>query len=469
MTSANGRWTIGLVAALLCSWIGASAWNSATAGPPDVTGSRLNGPDANDKDTKAKPTKKKSTDDDAKDETASSSKRYRWGKKRGESDEAYDKRFKKILSKVKKDKKGDYSGGRFVNEKGEVQLWTYVGHPFIVRTDIDKEFTADTAMYMEMLHREYGNAYRILLGDMPADVREKIEVIVFADQSTYMANGGSPGSGGFFMSFGHVMGDRGPYWKARRYRLQQFTDGVKDFAKWHKGTLKHEAAHMELQLRLGNTLARQYGNLGVPIQAPRWFNEGHAAVFEYWDFDKTAEENFSEIPNRGRYAPVIRRVFGTDRWKDFDYVWTVDANTWARDMTSFQGFLNYSQAWSLAGYMMGGGVKGRKDFQAIFDLTKRVGLDHQTTYQGDRTIAWEQKFPDEVKKSLEENWTKWVADNVSNDKVVPDEEFMLKRMGINPAVTDRLERLEGDEAKAAREWVEAEDDRREKDPNRVEM
>jgi len=464
MNAKNGRWTLGLVAAIVAICIGAQLWNSpAAAGPPDVTGLPLTGPDDNDKSPKSKPDKKKVDDDE---ESGSKPKKIRWGKRRGESDAAYDKRFKRVLSKIKKDKKGDYNGGRFVGAKGETQLWTYMGHPFIVRTDIDKEFTADTAMYMEMLHREYGNAYKILLG-VPADLREKIEVIVFADRATYMANGGSPGSGGFFHPAIHLMGDRGPHWKARRYRLQQFTDGIKDFAKWEKGTLKHEAAHMELQLRLGNTLFMN--QIGFPIQPPRWFNEGHASVFEDWDFDKTSEENFALIPNRGRYAPVIRRVFGTDKWKDFDYVWTVDAQTWARDMTSFQGFLNYSQAWSLAGYMMGGGVKGRKDFRAIFDLSKRVGTDHQTTYHGDRTIAWEEKFPDEVKKSLDENWTAWVAENVSHDKVVPDEEYMCKRMGINPAVTDRLEQFEGDEAKAVREWVEAEDDRREKDPNRVEM
>lgn len=457
-----GRWTLGLAAWLL-TLAAASTWNTAAATPPDIQGELLTAPPKEDK--VAKPDKKKI--EDKEDEKAPTQKKFRWGKRRNETDEEYDKRFARMLNKIKKDKKGDYNGGQFVNEHGELQMWTYMGHPFIVRTDVDKEFTANTAMYMEMLHREYGNAYKILLGK-PADLREKVEVIVFADRNTYMANGGPPGSGGFFTAYVHVMGDRGPHWKARRYRLQQFTGGTKDFAKWEKGTLKHEAAHMELQFRLGNTLAPQYGNIGIPSDAPRWFNEGHASVFEYWDFDKTAQENLDDIPNKGRYAPVIRRIFGTDKWKDFDYVWDVDAQTWARDMTSFQGFLNYAQAWSLAGYMMGGGAKGKHDFQAIFDLSRRVGTDHQTTYHGDRTIAWDQKFPEDKRKTLETNWTAWVEQNVSQDKVVPDEEFMCKRQGVNPAVTDRLELLEGDEAKASREWVEAEQNRREKDPNRIE-
>ena len=214
-----------------------------------------------------------------------------------------------------------------------------MGHPFIVRTDIDAKFTADTAMYMEMLHREYSSAYQILLGEA-ADVKEKIEVIIYADQGTYAANGGMPGSGGFFTPLALAANDRSKGWPARHYRLVQFTDGVTDFAHWPKGTLKHESAHMELQLRLGFTL--KGGGFGYPIRPPLWFNEGQATNFEYWDFDKTVEENFAEIPKRGRYAPFIRRIHDTPKWQDFDYVWDIDPGTWQRDMTREQGFLNYA-------------------------------------------------------------------------------------------------------------------------------
>lgn len=386
--------------------------------------------------------------------------RVRWGQKRNETDAEYDKRYERLLKRIKQDKRGDYSDGTFKKGDEEVRLWTYMGHPFIVRTDIDKEFTADTAMYMEMLHREYGRAYSKLLGGIPADLREKIEVIVFADQKTYHENGGSPGSGGFFSPFALQYGDRGPHWPARRYRLQQFTDGATDFRKWEKGTLKHEAAHMELQLRLGNTLyAKQ---LGVPVGCPRWWNEGHAAVFEYWDFDKTVEENFAEIPNRGRYAPVIRRIIGTKKWKNFDYVWEIDPQTWHGDMTSEQGFLNYAQSWSLAAYMMGGGRQGWKDFRTIFDLSRRVGIDYQTTYKGDRLRAWEEKFPIETKEELEKNWTKWVEENVSRDKSVPDEEYYLKLGGYNPDITDELKHYSSEEMDRLRKWLKDEEERRKK-------
>ena len=467
MSLSNRR--IGLMT-LLAGLTGALIWAGAVSAAPPVQGEPLLGPPKKSSD-KTKPEKKKAAadadeeDDKDADSDSKPKVKIRWGKRRNESDADYDKRFKRIVDKVKQDKKGDYAGGRFLGAKGEVRLWTYLGHPFIVRSDISKEFTADTAMYMEMLHRDYGEAYRQLLG-VPADVREKIEVIVFSERDTYMRNGGTPGSGGFFNPACHLQGDRGPYWKARRYRLQQFTSGVTDFAKWDKGTLKHEAAHMELQLRLGNTL---YANvIGFPVDAPRWWNEGHASVFEDWDFDKTIDENFKDVPNRGRYAPVIRRAYGTDKWKEFHYVWTIDPQTWHRDMTSEQGFLNYAQSWSLAGYMMSGGVKGKKDFQAIFNISKRVGTDRQTTYHGDRMIAWEDKFPEETRKSLEENWMAWVAENVSRDKRVPDEDYMLKRMGYNPEIVDRLEYFGEDEMKKVREEVEAETDRREKDPERIE-
>ncbi|MFQ5429675.1 MAG: hypothetical protein ACE5E1_05120 [Phycisphaerae bacterium] len=385
----------------------------------------------------------------------------RWGQRRNESNEKYDKRLRRVLAKIKQDKKGDFAGGMITNGEEQIRMWTYMGHPFIVRTDIDKEFTADTVMYMEMLHREYSAAYKKFLG-VKADLKEPIEVIVFADRATYMKNGGSPGSGGFFMSFAHLQGDRGPFWKAKHYRLQQFTDGITHFAKWPKGTLKHEAAHMELQLRLGMKADPRYGGLGIPIGCPRWFNEGHASVFEYWDFDKTVEENLKLVPDRGRYAPVIRRLHGTEDWKDFDYVWTIDPKTWAHDMTSKQGFLNYAQAWSLCAYMMTGGKTGRRDFRSVFDLSKRVGVDRQTTYHGDRMRAWSAQFPEEVKSRLEEHWNTWVSKNVSRDEEVPDEDYFLRRMGYDPSVVDKLVKFSKDAAEENSKWVKKEVKRRRK-------
>ncbi len=392
--------------------------------------------------------------------------KLRWGQQRNESNEKYDKRYARLLKRIKQDKRGDYSVGRFVNgDDEEVRLWTLMDHPFIIRSDISREFTADTAMYIEMLHREYRRAYGKLLNE-PPDLREAVEVIVFADRGTYMKNGGSPGSGGFFSPASQFRGDRGPFWPARRYRLQQFTDGITDFAKWPKGTLKHEAAHMEIQLRLGQTLYYGY-KLGYPVDCPRWWNEGHASVFEYWDFDKTVDENFEEIPFRGRYAPFIRRLHGTDKWKDFHYVWTIDPNTWHRDMTTEQGYLNYCQAWSLAAYMMAGGKKGIRDFRAIYDLSKRVGADRQTTYKGDRTRAWENKFDERKRIRLEKNWNDWVARYVARDKKVPDENYFLMRGGYNPEIIDRLQRFSKDEMESIREEMDKEKEKR-RSANRIE-
>jgi len=423
----------------------------ADSGPPVLL-------DGEDDATKTKGKKPKA---DAKKEDQKPKQVIRWGQRRNETDEQYDKRYKRLLLQVKQDKRGDISGGVIQDGKGGLaRLWTHKGHPFICRSDISREFTADLAMYMEMLHREYGLAYQKVL-TVPAQVKEKIEVIVYSDRSTYMANGGTPGSGGFFHPAVHFLNDRGPFWPARHYRLVQFTNGITDFAKWEKGVLKHEAAHMELQLRLGYTLF--YGmKIGYPVMCPLWWNEGQATIFEYWDFDKTVDENFADIPNRGRYAPVIRRIYGTDKWKPFHYVWEIDPQTWHEDMTSEQGFLNYAQAWSLAAYMFHGGIEGRKDYRAIFDLSKRVGVDQQTTYQGDRKIAWADKFPAEAQEHLEKNWEAWVSKYVSRDKRVPDEEWFLKRQGYKPEVVDRLEPYSKEEFEKLRKWIEQEQKRRKK-------
>ncbi len=457
-----GRYFVVLFALAMVSFLIAS---TAQSGPPDSGAVQFNMDDPPADGAKRAAKKPKKADKaDKKDEASSEPKeRIRWGKRRNETDEQYDKRYSALLKKVDQDKHGDFNGGHFENAAGEkIRLWTYMGHPFIVRSDISKEFTADTAMYMEMLHREYGVAYSKLLGGVKADLREKVEVIVFADQEVYRKNGGSAGSGGFFHPAVHLLNDRGPYWPASHYRLQQFTDGIKDFNKWPKGTLKHEAAHMEIQLRLGYTLF--YNVVGFPVDCPRWWNEGHAAVFEYWDFEKTVDENFAEIPNRGRYAPIIRRLHGTDRWKDFHYVWTIDPKTWHEDMTdkNDQGFLNYAQAWSLAAYMMHSGNKGRADFRKIFDLSRRVGADRQTTYKGDRMVAWDEKFPKKDQEKLETNWNDWVGEHVSRDKKVADEEYYLQQRGYKVDV-DELVRYSKEEFEELSKKIRKEERRRKKE------
>lgn len=419
---------------LLVAAVGLSMTAAPTAlwGVQDPPKAKKKKPDKEKEDPKA---------DDGKQATPAPREHIRWGKRRNETDEAYDKRHDKLLKRIKKDKKDDIRGG-------PVPLWTVSNGPFIIRTDISAEFTADTAMYMEMLHREYGAAYKSVLGPIPSVIKEPIEVVVFADRETYMKNGGTPGSGGFFAQ-SIQWPDRAPTWPAAHYRLQQFTDGITDFALWPKGTLKHEAAHMELQMRLG-----------LFVDTPRWFNEGHASVFEWWDFDKTTQENLDAIPFRGRYAPFIRRIYGTDMWKDFHYVWTIDAATWHRDMTSRQGYLNYCQAWSLAAYMMNNGKEGYRDFRKIYDLSKRVGADRRVSRTGTKTRAWELQFPDSDQKELEKNWMAWVAEKLPRDGEVPDESYFLRRNGINPSIRDKLEPFTEDEIKAMKEQLEKEDEER---------
>src|SRR5262249_16360956 len=147
-------------------------------------------------------------------------------------------------------------------KKDEDGLFTLESVPFIVRSDIDEQFTVDTALFMEMLHRAYGETYH-RMGLPAGPPKEWIEVVVYADQVTYMKNGGGAGSGGQFVQTWPFFKDRPyPSWKAQHYRLAMFTEGVKKFDAWPKGTLQHEAAHMELAMRLG-----------FFVDSPRWWNE----------------------------------------------------------------------------------------------------------------------------------------------------------------------------------------------------
>lgn len=377
--------------------LGAAIAFGACVLPGDARADDVRRNNAPPKGKKSKRKKKKSDNASAK---------IRWGRRSSETDAEYDKRFSKLLKRVKQDSADDKSGGEIVDpSRKPIQLWTYMGHPFIVRTDIDREFTAHTAMYMEMLHREYSKAFKKVLA-VPSSVKEKIEVIVYADGPTYLANGGMQGSGGSFMVTTSFQ-DREPSWPALHYRLSMFTNGERDFAKWEKTKLKHEAAHMEMRMRLGMKYEPR-GGYATFVESPNWYEEGIGAVFEYWDFDKSVEENLQAIPTRGRYAPIVRQIYGTEDWKDFNFVWTITNAEWSQNMTSNRGFYNYCQAWSLAGYMMTSGKQGRKNFRAIYDLSKRVGIDRE----GKNLRAWDDEFPQRDRARLDEDWRKWVEKHV---------------------------------------------------------
>lgn len=459
---------------MVCLLIGGLLWvvPAASAATQSVDAAAISSQDDDPKPRKKSRSKKKKTTKKSKKKSDKKSKKskkgakksatseddakpdkIRWGQRRNESNEKYDKRYARMLKRIRFDaeakKEGDKEGEMI---GGPIRLWTYMGNPFIVRTDISQEFTADTAMYMELLHREYSSAYAKMLG-VPAEIREKIEVVVYKDQETYMKAGGMPGSGGSFGTATRYP-DRGDKWPALRFRLTQFTNGVDNFADWEKGVLKHESAHMEFQMRLGLKVGGK-GQPAVPVQAPLWFNEGQAMIFEDWDFDLTVDENFAAIHKRGRYSPVIRRIYDTDRWKDFNYIWTIDPGTWQSDMTEMQGFLNYAQAWSLAAYMMNGGGSGKRDFRTIFNLSKRIGGEKIMSGEGSK--AWDKEFPPPARSKIDANWRKWVADRLPKSKSNPGDDLLLMRQGYRPDVTDHLEPYTQEELEALRKKFSGED------------
>ncbi len=344
--------------------------------------------------------------DHSKPATKPTAKKRKIGQRANESDEKYAKRRDLLIRRAKKDEFG---------------LYTLESQPFIVRSDIDSEFTVDTALFMEMLHREYGKTYA-KMGLPPGPSKEWIEVVVFADRSTYIKNGGGAGSGGQFVQTWPFFEDRPyPSWKAQHYRLSMFTDGERNFDDWPKATLQHEAAHMELQMRLGYF-----------VDSPRWWNEGQASCFEFWDFDKSVDENLKDIPNRGRYAPVIRRLYGTSKFKPFKYVWDIDAKSWHADMTSEQGGLNYCQAWSLAAFMLNEGKEGRQAFRTIYGLSKSVGADRKVSTSGKKTLAWQTKFNKADQDKLEKDWNAWIEKSLPKKTQNPDEREGMIDMGYDP-------------------------------------
>jgi len=357
----------------------------------------------------AGPGAKKDSDGRAKASVkAGAAQRKLWGRKESESEADYAKRRARMIKRCRKDTLGLYAIRNLL---------------FLVRTDVSPEFTVDLALYMEELHRAYSGAFT-RMGAPPSKGRDIIEVVCYKDRERYIKEGGDPNSGGHFhpaANFNEKYWNRPKGWPAGQFRLQLFTSGVEDFDQWEKKTLKHEAAHMELQLRLGYSA----------LDAPRWWNEGMAACFEEWDFDKSINENFAEIPRRGSYAPFIRKIWGTDLWKDFNYVWTIDGKSWHQDMGSFQGMLNYCQAWSLAAFMFNQSTKGKKFFNQIFNLSITLGEDTANP-RGVKKRGWEEAFSLADRAAMEQAWLEWIKTALPKDQLNPGEEMFLLRRGFDP-------------------------------------
>jgi hypothetical protein len=342
-----------------------------------------------------------------------------WGRRKSETDAAYKKRRDGMLQRCKKD---------------ALDLFSVKNANFLVRTDIGADFTVDLALYIEELHRAYQAAFS-KLGAPPSRLKDLIEVVCYRDRKSYMDDGGPAGAGGHFDPVAGFRPDRKrpKNWPAGQFLLALFTNGEENFDKWDKSVMKHEAAHMELQFRLGY----------LSLNAPRWWNEGMAACFEYWDFDKGVEENFALITKRGRYAPFVRRLWGTPRWKDFNYIWTIDGAAWHRDMGNIQGYLNYCQAWSLASFMFTQGTEGKKFFNKIFTLSISLGEDRANKL-GVKKRGWEEAFPLSDRLDLQKAWVGWVEKSFPKSARNDDESEHLLKMGYDPK-SDTFVRASGDD------------------------
>jgi hypothetical protein len=133
----------------------------ALAGPPKDDGN----PEKPAGQDESKSAKKKAPSKPKKSAKPTEEKIFvRWGQRRAESEEDYDKRYARLLKKVVFDKEGDKEGG-------ETRLWTYAGHPFIVRTDISQEFTANAACTWRCSIRIQRGLRQTL--HVPAQVKEK--------------------------------------------------------------------------------------------------------------------------------------------------------------------------------------------------------------------------------------------------------------------------------------------------------
>jgi hypothetical protein len=63
---------------------------------------------------------------------------------------------------------------------------------------------------------------------------------------------------------------------------------------------------------------------------------------------------------------------------------------------------------------------------------------------------------------MEGNWSGWVSEHIPKDGSVPDEAYMLRRLGFNPEVVDKLVGYTEEEFAEIMQDVEKEKEKRQK-------
>jgi hypothetical protein len=233
-----------------------------------------------------------------------------------------------------------------VREDDDFYVVKYGG--YVIKTDVDEPFAAEAAVYM----RGFYEAFRSFFKPRPR-LKATPVVYLFKDRKSYQDHVKTRGFDRLVKAGGAYVGSR-----TRSELFCWHMRPGKGFAAFPKKVLRHEGAHQLLSYILGTH------------RIPIWYNEGVATFFEGWDVEKPWKWNLENLRHTHIRFGRIVRTFGTDEFKDLDYLMKLTHKTWVPDDFGKRTEQHYAEVESFMTFLLVT-EKGRKFFTILFRAIAR--------------------------------------------------------------------------------------------------
>ncbi len=214
---------------------------------------------------------------------------------------------------------------------------------YTVKTDIDPQFTAETAVYL----RKFQAAFRSFFKPEPK-LKVRPTVYIFKDRATYRKEMKARGLKRLASASGGYRGG-----KKRSQLFCYHNKPGTSFARMSKDTVRHEGAHQLLSYILGRH--------DIPI----WFTEGVATFFEGWDVEKPRNWNIKRLKKTQTRFGAIKQTFGTDAFKDLTYLVGLNRDSWWPKNNAPIVMQHYAEVQSFMTFLLVS-PRGREFFSRIF-------------------------------------------------------------------------------------------------------
>jgi hypothetical protein len=257
--------------------------------------------------------------------TASAQQGWRW-------DKAQRKRLETLVKEV---------------AKGDAFPYVLEGDHWRVETEISAAFTAELSVFMDAFFESFDE---LLAGlDAKAQVDRKPTVQVFASNGAYAAAGHNAANRGYYT---YKWDGAGAFTSLHLHTFVK-ADSEREFSRFYHPILLHEGTHVLLRRLFGK------------VAAPKWFDEGIAAWFQFYDLRASVKANRKTRYRRSFYLTKGHLKRAVQKGPTLAALMALTDKTWDPDSMGPLASEHYALGESLIDLMLSN-KKGAQAFKLVF-------------------------------------------------------------------------------------------------------